>query len=274
MILLIITIVIALLISIVLPVAAGFWVNRKFDVSFRVILYGSLAYLLVQALLVILFKLFFTSLVENGTWVFSDNESIVIQIGLSVFLEAFFGVLIRWIGMKFLHEKLDTLEAAYGIGVGYGGVESILMVGLPLLSTFITMLNNMAIDPGTTNLDPSSIIQIEELWQVSALIPLAGSLERIAAFVMHLTVTILILQSFSRKNLFWLAGAFGLELVEYGLIIGLAEIGLQQGWLVLISFLMMLGNLYILYRLDAIKFLNIKREEPIKQPKEGVEENS
>ncbi|MEA3326388.1 MAG: YhfC family glutamic-type intramembrane protease [Chloroflexota bacterium] len=168
----IIAIVIALLISIVLHIAAGYWLNKQFSVAWRVISYGALAYLIVQALLVLLFN-GFTALVENGTWVLSAQESRVTQIALSVLLGALLGALIRWIGMKFLNEKLDTLEAAYGIGVGYGGVESVLMVGLPLLSTFITMLNNMNIYPATTSLDPSIVTQIEEIWQVSALIPLA-----------------------------------------------------------------------------------------------------
>jgi len=186
LVLLIIVIVVALLISIVLPIAAGFWLNKKFGVAWRVISYGALGYLIVQTLLVLLFN-GFTTLVEKGTLVFSAQDSKIVQIVLSVFLGGLLGVLIRWIGMKFLNEKLDTLEAAYGIGVGYGGVESILMVGLPLLSTFIMMLNNMNIDPSMTSLDPAIVTQIEEIWQVSALIPLAGSLERIAAFVMHLS---------------------------------------------------------------------------------------
>ena len=272
MVLLIIVIVVALLISIVLPIAAGFWLNKKFGVAWRVISYGALGYLIVQTLLVLLFN-GFTTLVEKGTLVFSAQDSKIVQIVLSVFLGGLLGVLIRWIGMKFLNEKLDTLEAAYGIGVGYGGVESILMVGLPLLSTFIMMLNNMNIDPSMTSLDPAIVTQIEEIWQVSALIPLAGSLERIAAFVMHLTVTILLLQTFSRKNLIWLAAAFGLELIENGLIVGLAEIGLQQGWLVLISFSMILGNIYILYRVGAFNFHEIQREGPIRPTKEIIREN-
>lgn len=84
--------------------------------------------------------------------------------------------------------------------------------------------------------------------------PLAGSLERVAAFVMHITVTILILQAFTRKKSLWLWAAVGLELLINGIIVGLAEAGLAYGWVVLIAGLMMAGNLYLLYQLHAFDF--------------------
>jgi len=253
MVLLIVTITISLLVTIGLPIAAGFWLNNKFQVPWRVILYGGLGYFIVQALITLAFT-GFNTLVQNGTLALTDAGVNTAQIFLSVFLAALLGVLVRWLGMKYLKEDLDNLEAAYGIGVGYGGTESIMLVGLPLLTTFITMLSNMNIDPQTSNLDPAVIQQIEELWQVPAYIPLVGSLERIAAFVMHIAVTILILQVFTRGSKLWLLAAFGLELVVNGLIVGLAEIGLDYGWVILIALALMVGNLYLLFRLRAFEF--------------------
>jgi len=254
MLLLSVSIVVALLITIAFPIAAGFWLKRKLGVSWRVISYGLLGYFIVQSLLSLLLNGTAT-LVDNGTIPISEQGFIILQLVLSVLLAAVLGVLIRWMGMKYLTEKLDTLEAAYGIGVGYGGAESILLVGLPLLMTFISMLSNMNIDPQTTTLDPGVVAQLEELWQVPFYFPLAGSLERIAAFVMHITVTVLILQVFKRKNAIWIAAALGVELVVNGLIIGLAQLGLDYGWVILLTILLMAANGYILYRLDALKLI-------------------
>jgi uncharacterized membrane protein YhfC len=89
------------------------------------------------------------------------------------------------------------------------------------------------------------------LWQIQPFVPLAGSLERIAALVMHISVTVLVLQAFTRKNTTWLAAAFGLELLVNGMILGLAEAGLAYGWVILIAVILMAANLYLLYRLDA-----------------------
>lgn len=253
MLLLSLSIIIALIITIGLPIAAGFWIKNKLGVPWRITTYGALGYFIVQALMILIFN-GLNALVENKVLTLTDQAFLTAQILLSVAATALFGVLIRWVGMKYLQEALDNLEAAYGIGVGYGGAEAIILVGMPLLTTFITMLTNMNIDPQTTTLDPSVVMQIEELWRVPAYIPLAGSIERISAFVMHITVTILILQVFKRKNFLWLGAAFGLELLVNGLIVGLAEVGVMYGWLILISLVLMVGNLYILYRLNAFDF--------------------
>lgn len=253
MILLSISIVIALLITIALPIGAGFWLNKRLSVPWRVVTYGALGYFIVQAVITLLFN-GFAGLVENQTITLTDRAFRSAQLGISVFMGALIGVIVRWAGIKYLNEDMKNLEDAYGIGIGYGAAESIMLVGLPLLSTFIAMLGNFNIDPQTTTLDPAVISQIDALWRVPFYIPLAGSLERIASLVMHITVTILILQVFTRSKAIWLAAAFGVELLVNGLIAGLAEAGLLHGWVILISLVLMVGNLYILYRLRAYEF--------------------
>ena len=250
MFLLIVSIVIALLITIGLPIAASIWLNKKLGVPWHVISYGALAYFIAQALVTLLIQ-GGSVLVQNAGWGLSDTAIITGQIILSVILAALLGSLARWAAIKFLKEDLENLESGYGLGVGYGGVESIMLVGLPLLTTFIAMLSNMNIDPQTTSLDPAVIEQIEALWQVSPFIPLAGALERFSAFVMHITVTILVLQVFKRKRFYWLWAAIGLELLVNGLVVGLSEAGVMVGWVVLVSVFLMVGNFYILYRLNA-----------------------
>lgn len=248
--LLAIAIVIALLVTIGLPIAAGFLLNKRAGVAWRVVMYGALGYFITQALLTLVFS-GFTALVDNGVFTLSDRAFQIWQLVISVLLAAVIGVLIRWVAMKYLKEDMQTLKAAYGIGLGYGGVESVLLVGLPLLTTFVSMVSNMDIDPQTTTLDPAVAAQIEQLWQVNPLIPLAGSLERISAFIMHITVTVLVLQVFKRDNPIWLAAAVGLEILVNGLIVVLSEAGMDYGWIILVSVLLMAGNLYVVYRLDA-----------------------
>jgi uncharacterized membrane protein YhfC len=250
MVLLSIAISVALLVTIALPVAAGIWLNKKWLVPWRVITYGAVAYFIVQALMAFVSS-GFASLVDNRTLALSDQVYLIVQLVISVVFAALLGVLIRWAGMKFIKEPLVSLEAAYAIGLGYGGIESLIGVGLPLLMTFISMLSNTQIDPQTTTLAPEVVSQLEALWQIQPFVPLAGSLERIAALVMHITVTVLIMQTFTRKNIAWLAAAFGLELLINGMILGLAEAGLAYGWVILVAVILMAGNLYLLYRLQA-----------------------
>lgn len=55
MILLSIAIVIALLVTIVLPILFGFFLNKRLKVAWRVLSYGALAYFVVQALTSLLY---------------------------------------------------------------------------------------------------------------------------------------------------------------------------------------------------------------------------
>ncbi len=253
MVLLSISITFAILVTIGFPIVVAIWLNKQLAVPWRVITYGALAYFIVQALITLIFN-GLIAMIEAGTITIAEPFLVPFQLALSIFFGALLGVLIRWAGMKYLKENLQNLESAYGIGVGFGGIESILRVGLPLLVTFITMLSNINIDPQTTNLDPAIVEQLEALWAVPFYVPLAGSLERLAALVMHIAVTILILQVFKSQNGLWLIGAVGLEIMVNGLIAGLSEAGVDFGWVILLSIALMIGNLYLVFRLNGYEF--------------------
>ncbi len=248
MILLSISIVIALLVIIGLPIIAGYWLKDKLGVSWRTITFGVLGYFIVQVLVSLIFS-GLTSIIPDWSVAAAGDNFRPSQILTNVFLGVIIGVLIRWGGMKFL--KIENLEDAYGLGVGYAGAESIMLVGLPLLMTFITMLTNINIDPRTSALEPEMIAQIEELWALEFFIPLATALERITAFIMHISVTLLIFQVFKRNQPAWLGAAVGLEMLINGLVVGLSEAGLHYGWVILIGVILMLGNLVIIYRLHG-----------------------
>jgi len=251
MVLLSISITITLLIVIGLPIAASFWLNKKLGVSWRMITYGVLGYFIVQVLVSILYSIL-GNLIQGWATGEAGQSYLLSQIMVNIFLGALLGVIVRWLGMRYL--KLESLESAYAIGIGYVGAESLMLVGLPLLTTFISMLRNANIDPQTTSLDPVMVEQIRELWQLEFYVPLATAVERITAFVMQVTVTLLIFQVIAKNRLIWLGAAFFLEFLINGLIVGLAEAGLHYGWVVLIGVLLMAGNLYILYRLNAFDF--------------------
>jgi uncharacterized membrane protein YhfC len=245
------SIVFTLIVVIGLPIAAGFWLNKKLGVPWSTITYGVLGYLMVQAAVSIIYT-GMNTVIEGWNTAAADQNFLLSQILFSVFLGALLGVIVRWLGMKKL--KYENRKSAYGVGVGYGGAEGIMLVGLPLLMTFITMVSNLNIDPQTTTLEPEVIRQLEELWALEFYIPLATAIERFSALVMYITSTMLIYQVFKKNNLIWLGAAFGLEFLINGLVVGLSEAGLHYGWVILLVVLLMAGNIYILYRLKAFDF--------------------
>ncbi len=48
-----------------------------------------------------------------------------------------------------------------------------------------------------------------------------------------------------------------------GLIVGLSEAGLDYGWIILVSVLIMAGNVYLLYRLGALTLMGFGKEEEL-----------
>lgn len=261
MLLLSIAIVIAILLTVGLPIGAGYWLDKKKGVSWRVVSYGALAYFIMQTATTLIFT-GFSYLVENDILLLQDPALRITQVILSILLGAVLGVLIRWLGMKYIKEDLQSLGAAWGLGLGYGGIENVMLVGLSLISTFWAMITNLNIDPATTSLSPEMVAQLAELWQVPFYIPLAVALERLGALVMQLTVTVLILQVFKRDNKWFLAAAMGVELLVNGLVVGLSEAGLAYGWSILVAVILMVGNIYLLKKLDAFELLKPTETEP------------
>jgi uncharacterized membrane protein YhfC len=261
MLLLSLAIFIAILVTVGLPIGAGFWLSKKYGVTWRILSYGALAYLLMRVGTTVLFS-GFGSLVESGTIALADPALTIVQVVLSVVLGALLGVAIRWAGMKFIKENLTNLEAAFGIGVGYGGMGSIMLSGIPLIATFVTMISNLNLDPANTSLSPEVISGLEELWQTPFYLPLAVTVEQLVVLVMHLTVTILILQVFLRKNNWYLVAAFGDELLINGLVVELSTAGLAYGWVILIAVVLMAGNIYLLQKLNAFDLKRVEIEKP------------
>ena len=254
--LLIAAILIALLVTVGLPIIASLWLNKNLAVSWRVIIYGVLGYFVVQFLVTLLFS-GVMALYDLDVLNLSAYPLYTVQLVSSVLFGAIVGVVVRWAVLRYAKEPLINLESAYGIGIGFGGTESIVRVGLPLLFTFITMLSNFNIDPQTSSLEPGAISQFEALWQVPAFVPLAGSMERLAALFMHLTVMVLILQTFTRNNNLWLGAAIGLELLVNGLMVWLAleerfaGNGMAYGWMIGLALFLMVGNFYLLFSLNG-----------------------
>lgn len=255
-----IMIVLTLIVTLGLPIAAGFWLKRKLNVSWRIITYGAMAYFVAQSLLTLLLS-GVNALFGQAELTLSENP--LLMIVLSVVLAAVLGVIVRWLGMKYLkNEALDRLAPAIGVGLGYGGVETIILVGVPMLTTFVTMMSNLNLDPLTSNLDPGIIAQLQELWQTPWYVPLAASFERLSALVMHLTVTVLILQVFLRRQWYFLLAAIAVEWVSNGMILLFSEMGLGYGWLIALSIVMLAGNGYLLYRLKAHQVEPIEESAP------------
>jgi uncharacterized membrane protein YhfC len=115
----------------------------------------------------------------------------------------------RAAGYWLLKQKARTWRAALTLGAGHGGIESIITGGLVLLG-FVNMLILRDMDLSTLKLPAEQLAllqsQMSTYWDLAWHMPFAGAVERLIAIALHLSLSVLVLQAWTRRNvLYYLA---------------------------------------------------------------------
>jgi len=249
---LLITYVLSLIVMIGLPVLLAFLVVRYFKVSWWVVLAGVLTFLASQVLR--------TPLVAGLNTLFSKG---IISMPTTQWVHVVNGVIAgllagiceesaRWLGFKVLKKKADRYGSAFALGVGHGGVESILLAFLGTAATLFTVL---FYNPGaqiakgiSTDEVQYMLFQIEQFWVSPWHVGLLPGVERVIALSTQIVLSTLVWKSIVDRSFAW----FGLAIL-YHMIIDAVAVFLQGiGWNswaiegVLAIFLLL--NIYLLYR--------------------------
>jgi len=132
----------------------------------------------------------------------------------------------RLLSMKFLMKKTLTKENAIMYGVGHGGAEAVLLIGLTYISniTASVMINMGLLEASLASLDGAlreeTIRQLSALWMTpSGQFFLAG-IERLAAFVLHLCLSYIVYRCVKEKKPIYYLLAVGIHfLVDAGIVL-------------------------------------------------------
>jgi len=125
----------------------------------------------------------------------------------------------RLIAMKYFMKNTLNKQNALMYGVGHGGIEAILLIGLTYISNLLTsvMINSGALQSSMALLDETmqqtTYQQIKLLWELPAWQFYMAGVERLLAIALQISLSILVYKavtSGSRK--FWLL-AFGIHFV-------------------------------------------------------------
>ena len=88
-------------------------------------------------------------------------------------------------------------------GAGHGGAEAILIVGLPVLLAFINM--SLARLPAIqATLTQGQLQAVNAYWSAPWYADLMGAVERFFAIIFQIALSLLVLQTFTRRQPFWL----------------------------------------------------------------------
>lgn len=188
--------VLAGLLEISIPLGLGFYVTRKFGTSWRNWFVGALMFIL--SLTRIPLNAYTSQIIlaaPVSQWTYS-LLALTPSLTAGVFEE-----LARYIGFKFII-KDDTYEKGVTYGAGHGGIESIMLVGLSVLSVGVVLLTSPEVLP------PG---QLEMIMATPVYMPLVGLYERLMAMIVQIGFSIIVLESVRRKDITYLFAAIGLH---------------------------------------------------------------
>lgn len=205
-----ITSIIGVLGMILLPILLGFWLTRKFKLSWKLFFAGALTFIASQVLH-IPFLYGLTALFANGmlpsppaAWNTIFNA---VLLGL---LAGIFEETARYILFKFFLKKARTWQEGVLVGAGHGGVEAIIL-GVLGVFTIINMvvMRNMDLSAMGIPVDQLELgkQQVAAFWSSPAYMGLLGFAERVFAICLHISLSVMVLYSVACKKpiWFWLA---------------------------------------------------------------------
>jgi uncharacterized membrane protein YhfC len=106
--------------------------------------------------------------------------------------------------------KYHGVETALSYGIGHGGIESILIAGLSMLSAVVSsiIINTGNIEIITSKLQEEALVAVYN--QLSALVTtapymfLVGGIERVMAIAVQLSLSVMVFYAVFGKNKLWL----------------------------------------------------------------------
>jgi len=183
--------IVSIIIEIGLPLILAFIIWKKFKVSWAIFFLGMALFL--ASLIRIPLNNYITSLIRFNF----HGENFIIMSALFVSLTAGLfeeGVRILAIGVIIKPRNFNK-SIMYGIGHGGGG-ESMIFVGITSLINYILFRFFPNILPGYT---------ISQFQDISWYLPLVGSMERIFAITIQVSLSVLIMYAFLKRKYYFIA---------------------------------------------------------------------
>lgn len=198
------TLMIGAVVVVLVPVLLGAWFARRWRASWIVFLYGALVFFVFQVLTRIpaleALGPAVSGLLRQSAW-YKYAWFLFLAFTAGLFEEGG-----RYLGYRFLWKNQDkTWPQALMYGAGHGGVEALLLAGLPLLGSLVSCIYAGLTDPATLPADQALLLyQTRETCAITGWwIPLVGMVERLMAITVHLSLSVLVLQVFTRGKGYW-----------------------------------------------------------------------
>ena len=221
------------------PIAAGFWAESRLDTPWRLFTCGALVFAVAQLGLRIplvnwlarRLALSASASVSAVSWwplFLAGSASLADQTG-------------RYLGYRLLFRNFRrNWNNAVMYGLGYGGLESIFLVGLPSMVALANVVALPGLDPFSLGLSPQEARELyqakREIASLRFWMPLQTGVESLSMLALQVSLSVLVAQVFLRSSWRWMIYAlllhFGaglaVPLVDLGGSMLLAQVGLAS----------------------------------------------
>lgn len=190
------------------PIAVALIFARRTGASLRYFGIGALVFVVSQVVLRLPWQ------IPLGIWLaprLKGHELLgYAWVAFSAMGAALFEEIGRWVGYRRLVRDERSWRVGVMYGLGHGGIEAMLLVGLSLMVTLVLYLLLGLHAPLPIEADKLAKIE-ETLGKMTFTGSLAGGVERILAVTFHVAQSLLVLQCFTRGQRRWLLYAVGLH---------------------------------------------------------------
>ena len=188
------------LISIGLPIALTIYIIKKERASFKSVLVGALVFFVAQIITRIPLLQFFS----KQTWYFKMSSNVIV-LGLFLGITAgLFEEIGRFLGFKFLLKNKLNWGNGVAFGIGHGGIEAILLVGISNINSVIysVMINTGSFDITiASKLPPETVYLIKnQLINTASSMFLAGGIERLFTIIIQIALSLIVLYGVMNKS--------------------------------------------------------------------------
>ncbi|MFZ0545989.1 MAG: YhfC family glutamic-type intramembrane protease, partial [Candidatus Promineifilaceae bacterium] len=236
---------ISIFIMITLPIIAAVFWRRRFRVPWLYFCVGILTFLGAQAV-----HIPFNNLLGKLGWLpqLPAEGGQLVQAAIILGLTAGLGEeLARAIGYLIV-KKARRFEDAVLFGLGHGGIEAMIFGGVSLAASagLFWFVQHGGTIPGATADQLSALNEQFNLIIQSPLLSLVAVVERLIAMTLHIVLSVMVLQAFSRRKWFYLVAAILYHAVVDASAVYVAQ-QIENTWLVegLLALLVVPGLIWL-----------------------------
>lgn len=210
------------LIVVIGVIALAVVLHRRLPAMWRSWVWGAIAFIASQLvrlplLMALTVALQATNLIPRNT-----DPNLVFAINLAVLslTSGLFEESARYLVLRFLGKETRGWRGAVMFGAGHGGIEAILLVALTAFSNAFVLMNAESLLAQTQAAAPASVLaltqQIEALRTVNAGLIGAALIERVFAIMLHIGLSVMVMQAIEGRGMKWLLLAMFIHAVANG----------------------------------------------------------